>query len=178
MNKLIQLFDRAKAWLRTNGEESALDVVLLCGLSSLLRHPNDAFDQAVSLTHKKPLVLKSRRERLLCRLIIREVDRASVSRYLTVKERRKSTIFGSGPVFESFLNRGFLYFSDCGISAESQFQFLELGRISPELYRELKAVPGQLHNMLFVGEDRRQEFQRRVLDRLMNTFWQSRLKVG
>ena len=129
-------------------------------MSRIIKH-NKAFDRSVKKARNKPIVLKSRREKLLCSMIVREVRRVRVVSY------SDKLIHSSEDVFGRFLERGYLYFSDFGISGDSQFMFIELGVITPCLYRELKAIPAKLSDLLQEGDHRRDEYQARLYYRMI-----------
>lgn len=148
--KLIELVSRACPWLSS-----------LRSPHSIIAKDNDTFDKARAAALKRPSVLKTQRERLLAKMIAREIRR-----YHTFLPRKEQTALTSNGCMLSdfYLRSGYLYFSDFGISPESQFYFLELGQITRKLYAELKAVPTRLTYMMFEGDDRKEEFQRHQYD--------------
>lgn len=108
----------------------------------------------------KPNILKKRREKLLLYIILREL-------------RRRHVYYGDGvelsvEIIKSYIERGFVYFVDLGISTDSLFSFLELGRITPKMYQELKNVHARWRGAFDEGEDRKQELQRQIYDVLMS----------
>lgn len=173
--KLIKFLGRAKAWLRTVGEDTLLESFLCTRRPCVVTDANDAFSKAHAEAMTRPNVLKKRREKLLWRLIEREINRAPIQMYLTKKDH--TPIYWSDN-FGFLLKSGYLYFVDFGFSSDSLFKFFEFGIITKEMYRELKTVAEKkkLENLLFEGEDRKQEYQRRVYDRLMDTVFNNFLR--
>ncbi len=120
---------------------------------------NLCFDIAWNSVKNRPNVFTKRKEKLLLYIILREL-------------RRRSTYFREKSDFsvsltKSYMERGFIYFADLGISQDSLFSFFELGIITPKMYKELKNVHNRWRSAFDHGEDRRQELQRQVYDRLM-----------
>lgn len=120
---------------------------------------NTCFDIAFKQVSNKPNVLTKRREKLLLHMILRELHRRKVY----VGEKRDFSM----ELTRSYLQRGFVYFSDLGLSSDSLFSFFELGRITPGMYGELKNVHTRWRSAFDEGEDRRQELQRQIFDGLM-----------
>lgn len=132
------------------------------------------FNKAHEKAIKRQSVLKTRRQKLLARIIGREFDRHHAS--LMRKEQTNLTSNGS-MLSDFYLRSGYLYFADFGISADSQFNFLELGIITPTFYREIKLIPKYLSAMMWKGDDRKEEFQRQWYDKLFDRLvWNPRFR--
>ncbi len=123
--------------------------------------PNTCSEMASRVVTNRPRVLKSKKERLLLSFVKRELIRHLISKQSRFK-------LSSLQAFCSLLEFGFVHFDDLGISKESQFSFIRLGRISPAMYKELKMVPNTWQKALQRGLDRREDLRRQTYDRLMN----------
>lgn len=94
--------------------------------------------------------------------------------YIILRElRRRHVYYGdrvelSVEITKFYIERGFVYFVDLGVSTDSLFSFLELGRITPKMYQELKKVHTRWRDAFDEGEDRKQELQRQIYDVLMS----------
>ncbi|MDQ5883403.1 MAG: hypothetical protein QG654_316 [Patescibacteria group bacterium] len=119
---------------------------------------NVCFDIAFKQVANKSNVLTKRKEKLLLHMILRELHRRKV--YLG--EKRDFSM----ELTRSYLQRGFVYFSDLGLSSDSLFSFFELGKVTPGMYQELKNVHTRWRSAFDEGEDRRQELQRQIFDGL------------
>lgn len=66
-----------------------------------------------------------------------------------------------------YLYQGYLSFSDFGISPQAQYDLVELGLVTKELYKQLKAIPINFEKLLWDAEDRKEEYRRMCYDKLM-----------
>ncbi len=64
----------------------------------------------------------------------------------------------------NYLRMGYLYFSDLGISTESQFRFIELGVHTVGLSEDIEKLPSTYEEALAIGHNRKEEYQRSILD--------------
>jgi len=112
-------------------------------------------DFALKRALDKKDMLTSPRELVLIKLVLAEIERVAKTSQLPV--------YSSGEtVLQFYLLKGYVTFRDIGISHESQSFFLEHGVLSPQMLRELEAVPSRLAHALAEGEDRKDEYQHSI----------------
>lgn len=121
----------------------------------------EATQQAMDLAHKKPFVLVNERALLLADTIGSRLEKhfkdpenqgSAGALVLAVRDAIK------------YLKMGYLYFRDLGISADTEFHFVELGRESRTFAAELEAAPTFYQEAFGNAQSRREKYQRMILD--------------
>ncbi len=116
------------------------------------------YEIAIKSVDSRQNVFTNRKEKLLVRIIFRELRRRNV--YLGEKGD-----FSLGAM-KSYLEKNLVYFGDLGLSSDSLFSFLELGRITLGMYQELKNVHTRWIAAFDKGESRKQELRSQIFIKL------------